>query len=132
MRRSQDQFDLITLQLAFRTPTHVLKQLDARIGEYLRKHSSQYHPKYELEYRELENTNRIVLRIWVQHRSNFQNMRRYRERRTRVLLFLKRVCEELCITYEFPPQHVFGTTPTAPGALPVDFYQTPAPMMASN
>jgi hypothetical protein len=108
LRRSQEQFDLISLQVWFHTGSTALRQLEEKLSGYLQRHSAAFFPKFEIEYRELENTNRLVLRIWIQHRTNFQNMRRYRERRSRIILFLKRTCEELDIAYQLPPQEIVG------------------------
>ena len=106
LRRSPDQFDLLSIQISAQTRTSTLRQMEARVADYLLRRSAHYHRKFEVEYKDVENSNRMVIRVWIQHRSNFQNMRRYRERRGKFLLFLKKVCEELHIDYELPTQRI--------------------------
>ncbi|KAI3649862.1 hypothetical protein MP228_005494 [Amoeboaphelidium protococcarum] len=106
LRRSPDQFDVIKIQVAITTPTSVLRQFESKIGAYLDKNPSHFYKKFEIEYREVENTNRLLMRLWVQHRSNFQNVRRYRERHGRLILRIKRACQNLGIDYELPAQTV--------------------------
>lgn len=106
LRRSPDQFDLITIHVSFYTPVSILKTFEKKMGEYLQKASEHFHEKFEVEYQELENSNRMILRVWVQHRNNFQNIKRYRKRHGRLLLRIKKICEQLDIEYELPVQRV--------------------------
>lgn len=106
LRRSPDQFDIIKIQISFHTPVQVLRAMEQRLASYIQKQSAHFYRKFEVEYREIENTNRLSLHIWAQHRSNFQNMRRMRERRGRLVLRLKKICQELGVEYEMPAQRV--------------------------
>jgi small-conductance mechanosensitive channel len=106
LRRSPDQFDIIAIHISFYTPMTLLRHLEEKLAQYIHRHSSHYYRKFEVEYREIENTNRMGIRVWVQHRNNFQNVRRMRERRGRLVLRLKKICEELGIEYELPVQRV--------------------------
>jgi hypothetical protein len=73
----------------------------------LAKHSHHFHAKFEVEYQQ-QRDHLLQIRLWVQHRNNFQNMRRYRERRGRFLLKVKNVCEEVGIKFELPVQRVMS------------------------
>ena len=106
LRRSPDQFDILNMQISFSTPTKTLRIFEHKLSEFLRRRSTHFYEKFEVEYVEIENSNRLLMRIWVQHRGNFQNMRKYRERRGRLILRLKRLCEELEIEYELPGQRI--------------------------
>jgi small-conductance mechanosensitive channel len=110
LRRSPDQVDLIKMQVSFYTKKRQLKMFESKLASFMSKHTYHYHPKFEVEYQDLENSNRMNIRIWVTHRSNFQNMKRYRERRGRLILFIKKACENLGIEYELPAQRVISDT----------------------
>lgn len=104
LRRSPDQIDVLTIHINFTTPIHLLREFELELANYIEKRSTHFYPKFEVEYKDVENSNRMVIRLRVQHRNNFANMRRFRERRSRLVLKIKKLCEELGIQYDLPPQ----------------------------
>jgi small-conductance mechanosensitive channel len=119
LRRSPDQIDIITIQIAFKTAVQTLREFENQLASYIARRSAHFYRKFEVEYKEVENTNRMVVRVWVQHRNNFANMRRYRERRGRLVLRIKRICEDLNIEYVLPPQQLVSDFRGPGDVLPV-------------
>lgn len=65
--------------------------------------------------REIENVNKIKMALFVNHTINFQDYAEKTNRKTELVLELKKIFEDLAITYYLLPQEVqvFNTTPAS-------------------
>lgn len=115
LRRSPDQIDLVELHIKFDTSQKKLKEFEQHLGSYLNSHSRDFYTKFEVEYKKVEECNRMTVRLWIQHRSNFSNRKKFRERRSRILLRVKKILEKLEISYETLPQNVYVYSENEPG-----------------
>lgn len=63
-------------------------------------------PAYTLVVKEIENVNKIKMTLFVNHTINFQDYAEKTNRRTELVLELKKMFEDLVITYYLLPQEV--------------------------
>ncbi|EPZ34705.1 hypothetical protein ROZALSC1DRAFT_29597 [Rozella allomycis CSF55] len=99
-RRSPDQFDITQFEIDYSTSPEKLKELEQRISKFLKYQSMHFYRSYEMEIKEVQGREKMLLRLWIQHRSNFQNMKRFRERRTLAIMNVKAIFEDLQILYK--------------------------------
>lgn len=106
IRRSGTMAENIKLQVAFDTPAEKIQHLKVEIGRFIRKHPREFGQYFLVNYHEIENTNKLHLKIYLQHASNWQNYESYLQRRAKFIMFLKQVVAEQGITYALPPQRM--------------------------
>ncbi|CAH8271632.1 unnamed protein product [Arabidopsis lyrata] len=107
--RSPDMGDYVDFAIAFSTPAEKIGSLKGKIGEYLVANSQHWYPEAQVMVRAIENMNKLVLNILVQHTINFQVYIEKSRRRTALIIAIKRILEELEIDYSLLPQDVHLT-----------------------
>jgi len=73
---------------------------------YLVANSQHWYPEAQVMVRAIENMNKLVLNILVQHTINFQVYVEKSLRRTALIIAIKRILEDLEIDYTLLPQDV--------------------------
>lgn len=104
--RSPDMGDSFEFCIDFRTPFEKIGRLKEEIKKYLEGNCQHWHPNHNMVVKEIENVNKIKLVLFFNHTMNFQDFAEKSRRRTDLVLEMKRIFEELGISYDLLPQQV--------------------------
>ncbi|KAM1528802.1 hypothetical protein ACFX1Z_018092 [Malus domestica] len=80
--------------------------LKARINEYLDSNTQHWLPGHSVVVKDIEDVNRMKMALYVTHTINFQNYGDKTNRRSDLVLELKKILEDLGIKYHLLPQEV--------------------------
>uniref|UniRef100_A0A7N0VEX5 Mechanosensitive ion channel protein n=1 Tax=Kalanchoe fedtschenkoi TaxID=63787 RepID=A0A7N0VEX5_KALFE len=115
--RSPEMGDSVEFAIDVATPFETIDALKAKIKTYLESKPLQWRPSHAVQVREIEEVNKMKMALYVTHTINFQSPERG-DRRSDLLLQLKRIFEELEIKYHLLPQDVrlsfIGSAPPPP------------------
>jgi len=106
VRRSGLMAENIVFQIAFETPPEKIQQLKTEVAKFIKKHPKEYAGYFMFNYHEIENTNKLHLKIYLQHAMNWQNYEAYLQRKAKFVMFLKQAITEQKIEYYLPVQRV--------------------------
>ncbi|KAI5189553.1 mechanosensitive ion channel protein 4/5/6/7/8/9/10 [Nematocida sp. AWRm77] len=106
VRRSGLMAENIVFQVSFDTPPEKIQHLKSEVGKFIKKHPKDFAPYFMFNYHELENTNKLHLKIYLQHATNWQNFEAYLQRKAKFVMFLKQAIAEQHIEYYLPIQRV--------------------------
>ncbi|OZJ01801.1 hypothetical protein BZG36_05409 [Bifiguratus adelaidae] len=107
VRRSGPMGENMEIHVNFDTPTWKLHAVKDRLENYVTNLSRDFTPGcVAINIQNIVNSNRMILLVFVEHRSNWQDIGARMNRRTKFLFYLKEQFQELGITYWFPPQPV--------------------------
>lgn len=104
--RSPDMGDNVEFSIDFATPFEKIGLLKEKLQKYLEKNPQLWHPNHNFVVKEIENVNKIKMALFFNHTMNFQDFGEKVERRTELVLELKRILEELKIKCNLLPQQV--------------------------
>ncbi|EOA20024.1 hypothetical protein CARUB_v10000298mg [Capsella rubella] len=104
--RSPDMGDYVDFGIAFSTPAEKIGTLKEKIKEYLVANPQHWYPEPLVMVRSIENVNKLVLNVLVQHTINFQVFVEKSIRRTALIIAVKKILEDLEIDYTLLPQDV--------------------------
>lgn len=76
------------------------------IFRYLESRPQHWRPNHSVLVKDIENVNKMKMVLYVTHTINFQNSGDKNNRRSELVLELKRILEELDIKYNLLPQEV--------------------------
>ncbi|XP_008220553.1 PREDICTED: mechanosensitive ion channel protein 10-like [Prunus mume] len=107
--RSPDMGDIVEFSIAFMTSVEKIGLLKEKIKKHLERNSQHWHPNHNLVVVEIENLNKLKMGLYVNHTMNFQEFGEKNKRRTELVIELKKILEELNITYNLLPQEVHIT-----------------------
>lgn len=99
VRRSPNQMEVVEIHVSMDTPMEKLTALRNRLVEWLQAESKEFNPKMELQPYEIENTQKLKIQLYLEHRSNWQMGDKRWARRNKFYYFLKLLIEELEIAY---------------------------------
>lgn len=70
-----------------------------------------WHPDHSVVVREIENMNKIQMALYINHTMSFQDYGERNNRRTELMIEMKKIFEELNIKYNLLPQavHITGS-----------------------
>lgn len=95
------------LNLKRRSATILTSNYSIALSDWCNKNSTDFTPGVlALNIFEIESTNKIHCMIWIEHRSNWQDMMARYARRTNFYYGLKEALDELDIRYVLPAQPV--------------------------
>ncbi|RUS25150.1 hypothetical protein BC938DRAFT_472561, partial [Jimgerdemannia flammicorona] len=107
IRRSGPMGEFLEIQIDYNTPAHKIHSLREKISDWCNKHSNDFTPGVlALNIFQIESTNKIHCSIWVEHRTNWQDMMARYARRTNFYYALKEALDELDIRYVLPAQPI--------------------------
>ncbi|RKP25044.1 Mechanosensitive ion channel-domain-containing protein, partial [Syncephalis pseudoplumigaleata] len=107
IRRSQNMSETIEIQVDFYTPHEKINELARRLEHYLETQMARdFVPKLTINLNSIDNTNRLTLTMFIEHKSNWQDGGRRWTRRTQFMMALKELMLELDLRYYLPPQRV--------------------------
>ncbi|KAF3446096.1 hypothetical protein FNV43_RR11275 [Rhamnella rubrinervis] len=104
--RSPDMGDTVDFSIDFMTPLERIGMMKDRINKYLEKNSQHWHPDHSVVVKEIENVNKIQMALYVNHTMSFQEYGERNNRRTELMVEMKKIFEELNIKYNLLPQTV--------------------------
>ena len=107
IRRSSNMSETIKIQVDFYTPHEKIAELSRRLEAFLEEHMSRdFVPKLTINLDSIDNTNRLTLTMFIEHRSNWQDGGCRWARRTKFMMALKEIITDLDLRYFLPPQRV--------------------------
>lgn len=115
--RSSPMGDNVEFSIAFATTAEKIGALKERIAKYLERNPQYWFPAHTLVVKEIENVNKIKMTLFVNHTINFQDYPEKTNRRTELVLELKKIFEDLDITYYLLPQEIQISNTTTPATI---------------
>ncbi|KAL9667875.1 hypothetical protein QQ045_002244 [Rhodiola kirilowii] len=103
--RSPEMSDTVEFAIDVSTPFETIDALKAKIKEYLESKPLHWRPSHAVQVKEIEQVNKMKMALYVNHTVNFQSPERG-DRRSDLMLQLKRIFEQLQIKYHLLPQEV--------------------------
>ncbi|KAJ0981184.1 hypothetical protein J5N97_009439 [Dioscorea zingiberensis] len=113
--RSPDMNDLIVFAVDVSTSVECIGLLKARVKAYIDNQPNHWHPNHIILVQDIVLVNKMNMGLYVQHTMNFQNFGEKHNRRSDLVLEVKKIFEDLSIRYNLLPQEVHlsykGATP---------------------
>lgn len=106
VRRSGLMAENIMFQIAFDTVPEKIQHLKAEVTKFIKKHPKDFSPYFMFNYHAIEDANKLHLKIYLQHATNWQNYEAYLQRKAKFIMFLKQAINEQKIEYYLPVQRV--------------------------
>lgn len=104
IRRSLNQSEQIDFQVDFETPKEKIVLLKERINKYIEaEESREFHADPLLAITDMVDSNKLNLYFWLEHKGNWQDGGRRWARRTRFMIALREICQELEMRYSLLP-----------------------------
>ncbi|KAJ9168014.1 hypothetical protein P3X46_019593 [Hevea brasiliensis] len=104
--RSPEMSDSVEFTVDVSTSIETIGILKARIKAYLESKPQHWRPGHSVQVKEIENMNKMKMALYVNHTINFQNSGDRGNRRSDLVLEMKKLFEELGIKYHLLPQEV--------------------------
>ncbi|KAI5445548.1 Mechanosensitive ion channel protein 10, variant 3 [Lathyrus oleraceus] len=104
--RSPEMSDSVEFSVDVSTSIQSIGALKARLKEYLESRPQHWRPNHSVLVKDIENVNKMKMVLYVTHTINFQNSGDKNNRRSELVLELKRILEDLDIKYNLLPQEV--------------------------
>ncbi|KAI9308763.1 hypothetical protein BJ944DRAFT_155602 [Cunninghamella echinulata] len=104
VRRSPSMGESITLNVDFRTSTDLIFTLRDRLAAWVNDQPREYASGFDVRLQDIMDMNKLVLTIWLPHKTNWQDIGKRLQRRNRFMFYLKDTLHELRIRYELPAQ----------------------------
>ncbi|KAJ4708810.1 Mechanosensitive ion channel protein [Melia azedarach] len=104
--RSPEMSDSVEFAIDVSTSIESIGRLKSRIKAYLESNAKHWRPSFSLVVKEIENVNKMKMALFFTHTINFQNYGEKNNRRSELVLELKKTFEDLCIRYHLLPQEV--------------------------
>ncbi|XP_047093659.1 mechanosensitive ion channel protein 10-like [Lolium rigidum] len=120
--RSPNMFDTVDFAIDVSTSAASIGALKSRIKGYLESKPTHWYPIHTVNLKDILDVNKINMSLSAQHTMNFQNIREKNIRRSELVMELKKIFEELSITYYLLPQKV-ELSYAGPNPLPISVSQ---------
>ncbi|KAJ3695568.1 hypothetical protein LUZ60_000945 [Juncus effusus] len=104
--RSPNMTDKIEFAIAMSTSVESIGLLKTKIKEHLEAKPNHWNPTHSFIVQDIVDQNKLKIALVVKHTMNFQNIIEKNARRTELMIVLKKIFEELSITYNLLPQKV--------------------------
>ncbi|BAF19005.1 mechanosensitive ion channel protein 10 [Oryza sativa Japonica Group] len=104
--RSPNMYDTINFTIDVSTSIERIGALKSRIKGYIDSKPTHWCPIHTVNLKDILDVNKINMSLCVQHTMNFQNIRERNLRRSELVMELKKLFEEMSITYHLLPQKV--------------------------
>ncbi|CAK7352492.1 unnamed protein product [Dovyalis caffra] len=104
--RSPEMSDTVEFAVDVSTSIETIGALKARIKMYLESKPQHWRPSHSVQVKEIENVNKMKMALYVNHTINFQNTGDRGNRRSDLVLEMKKIFEELGSKYHLLPQEV--------------------------
>ncbi|KAG6497358.1 mechanosensitive ion channel protein 10-like [Zingiber officinale] len=104
--RSPDMNDTIEFAVDVSTSIESIGGLKFKLKLYIDSKPNHWHPNHSIVVKDIVNVNKMNMALNVRHTMNFQNIAEKNNRRSDLILELKKIFEELGIRYLLLPQEV--------------------------
>ncbi|GAV84369.1 MS_channel domain-containing protein [Cephalotus follicularis] len=104
--RSPEMSDSVEFAVDVSTPMESIGAMKAKIKVYLESKPQHWRTNHSVLVKEIEDVNKMKMGLYVNHTINFQNYGDRSNRRSDLVLELKKIFEELSIKYHLLPQEV--------------------------
>ncbi|CDP03109.1 unnamed protein product [Coffea canephora] len=105
--RSPDKMgDTVNFDVDVSTSFESIEALKAKIKEYIDGNPHHWHPDHSVQIKEIEQMNKMKMALFVNHKMNFQDFLQKMNRRTELMLALKKIFEDVGIKYHLLPQEL--------------------------
>ncbi|OMO91742.1 Mechanosensitive ion channel MscS [Corchorus olitorius] len=104
--RSPEMSDSVEFTVDLSTSEEQIDGLKARVKEYIDSKPQHWRPGHSIQFRDIENVNKMKMGLYVTHTINFQNFGDKASRRSELVFELKKIFKDLDITYQLLPQEV--------------------------
>ncbi|XP_015571684.2 mechanosensitive ion channel protein 10 [Ricinus communis] len=104
--RSPEMSDAVEFAVDVSTSIETIGLLKAKIKAYLESKPQHWRPGHSVQVKEIEDVNKMKMALYVNHTINFQNAADRGNRRSDLVLEMKKYFEELGIRYHLLPQEV--------------------------
>eukprot|EP00268_Persea_americana_P045759 TRINITY_DN4685_c2_g3_i1.p1 TRINITY_DN4685_c2_g3~~TRINITY_DN4685_c2_g3_i1.p1 ORF type:complete len:164 (+),score=28.37 TRINITY_DN4685_c2_g3_i1:616-1107(+) len=104
--RSPEMSDTIEFAIDVSTPADTFMAMKEAIKKYIDSKSKHWQPKHHVVVKDIENVNKMKIVLFVTHTINYQNYIEKLNRRSELVLELKKIFEDLGIKYNLLPQQV--------------------------
>ncbi|KAL2650222.1 hypothetical protein R1flu_018350 [Riccia fluitans] len=91
------------------TPVEQLGLLKERITKYIESLPQFWYPVFRIVCKDIEDSTRMKMALWVQHHLNFQESGERWQRRSNMILHMKAQLEDLGIGFHLPRQEITVT-----------------------
>ncbi|OVA11626.1 Mechanosensitive ion channel MscS [Macleaya cordata] len=106
MYRSPDMGDAVEFVVDASTTVETIGALKARIKKYIESKPQHWNPQHRVVVLEIENVDKMKMALYVTHTMNHQDMEEKTNRRSDLILELKKIFEEFNMKYHLLPQEV--------------------------
>lgn len=118
MRSPEQMGDSVEFAVDFSTSVENIAALKTKVKEYLESKPKQWNPSHSVQVKDIVDVDKMIMALYVTHTINFQNAAEKGNRRSDLVLELKKILEELGIRYHLLPQEMrinyAGETPKPP------------------
>lgn len=104
--RSPEMGDSVEFTVDASTSIEKIGALKERIVKYLESKPQHWHPKHSVVVLDIQNLSTMKMALYTQHTINHQNMGEKSNRRSELVLEMKKFLEELDIQYHLLPQEI--------------------------
>jgi small-conductance mechanosensitive channel len=106
IRRSGNMGEVVYLNVDFRTSNEQILELRERLIEWVNGQSRDFESGFDLRLNEIVDMNKVILSMWLPHKGNWVELSKRWQRKTRFMLALKTILNEMNIKYELPAQRI--------------------------
>ncbi|KAI8970443.1 hypothetical protein BDF20DRAFT_838801 [Mycotypha africana] len=103
-RRFGSMSEITQFNIDFCTTTEQFWELHDRLNVWVTCQSRDFGSDFDLRCEEIIDVNDLILKVWLPHKGNWQDIMKRFQRKTRFMLALKDIMTELGIRYELPTQ----------------------------
>ncbi|KAG4946563.1 hypothetical protein AAZX31_15G168000 [Glycine max] len=104
--RSPEMSDSVEFAVDVSTSIESIGALKTKLKAYLESKPQHWRPNHSVLVKDIENVNKMKMAFYVTHTINFQNYGDKNNRRSELVLELKKILEDLNIKYHLLPQEV--------------------------
>ncbi|KAH7519258.1 mechanosensitive ion channel protein 10 [Ziziphus jujuba] len=104
--RSPEMSDSVEFAIDVSTSIETVGALKSRIKGYLESKPQHWRPGHSVVVKEIEDVNKMKMALYITHTINFQNYGDKTNRRSELVLEMKKIFEDLHIKYHLLPQEV--------------------------
>lgn len=112
VRRSGPMWEVTHVMVSFDTPLDILHEFRTRLRQFVTDHPRDWKGGLDVNIEFMQNQNLIQLAVAMEHKGNWQDWGARWDRRTSLMKEMKRIMDQLNMTYRLPPQPVSFTSRT--------------------
>lgn len=104
--RSPEMGDAVEFAVDFSTSVEKIADMKDKIKVYLESKPQHWRPNHSVQLKEIVDVNKMNMALYVNHTMNFQNSGERGNRKSDLVFEIKRIFEELGVTYRLLPLSV--------------------------